>query len=212
MILKNSEKLNGYAMNKEQLKNIFIEEASEIIEKLDADIVDFESDTGNKELINELFRGVHTLKGNANAFGFTRLGGFVHHFEDLLDNYRSPGAVVPESAVDTLLKSVDVIKETLNYEVAESDGLPENYDECLSAIIALLDGGSAKATKDEPPLKDLASEFSANEVQIGEDSSGLECACGTCLDYFEYKKKLIPVKYKGIDSCQGLVDGAKTFG
>lgn len=176
MILKNSEKLNGYAMNKEQLKNIFIEEASEIIEKLDADIVDFESDTGNKELINELFRGVHTLKGNANAFGFTRLGGFVHHFEDLLDNYRSPGAVVPESAVDTLLKSVDVIKETLNYEVAESDGLPENYDECLSAIIALLDGGSAKATKDEPPLKDLASEFSANEVQIGEDSSGLECA------------------------------------
>ena len=73
-------------MNKEQLKNIFIEEASEIIEKLDADIVDFESDTGNKELINELFRGVHTLKGNANAFGFTRLGGFVHHFEDLLDN------------------------------------------------------------------------------------------------------------------------------
>jgi ubiquinone/menaquinone biosynthesis C-methylase UbiE len=42
--------------------------------------------------------------------------------------------------------------------------------------------------------------------------SVLDCACGTCLDYFEYKKKLIPVKYKGIDSCQGLVDEAKTFG
>ena len=47
-ILKNSGKPNGYAMNKEQLKNIFIEEASEIIEKLDADIVDFETDTPNK--------------------------------------------------------------------------------------------------------------------------------------------------------------------
>jgi len=43
-------------------------------------------------------------------------------------------------------------------------------------------------------------------------SSVLDCACGTCLDYFEYKKKLIPVKYKGIDSCKGLVDEAKTFG
>lgn len=42
--------------------------------------------------------------------------------------------------------------------------------------------------------------------------SVLDCACGTCLDYFEYKKKLIPVKYKGVDSCQGLVDEAKTFG
>ena len=43
-------------------------------------------------------------------------------------------------------------------------------------------------------------------------SSVLDCACGTCLDYFEYKKKLIPVKYKGIDSCKGLVDEARTFG
>lgn len=43
-------------------------------------------------------------------------------------------------------------------------------------------------------------------------SSVLDCACGTCLDYFEYKKKLIPVKYKGIDSCKGLVDEAKSFG
>lgn len=42
--------------------------------------------------------------------------------------------------------------------------------------------------------------------------SVLDCACGTCLDYFEYKKKLIPVKYKGIDSCKGLVDEAKSFG
>lgn len=43
-------------------------------------------------------------------------------------------------------------------------------------------------------------------------NSVLDCACGTCLDYFEYKKKLIPVKYKGIDSCKGLVEEAKTFG
>lgn len=42
--------------------------------------------------------------------------------------------------------------------------------------------------------------------------SVLDCASGTCLDYFEYKRKLIPIKYKGIDSCKGLVDEAKTFG
>ena len=47
---------------------------------------------------------------------------------------------------------------------------------------------------------------------VREYSSVLDCACGTCLDYFEYKKKLIPVKYKGIDSCKGLVDEARTFG
>lgn len=64
-----------------------------------------------------------------------------------------------------------MIKETLSYEVAESDGLPENYDECLSAIITLLDGGSVKSTKDVAPLKDLASEFSGNENELAESDS-----------------------------------------
>lgn len=43
-------------------------------------------------------------------------------------------------------------------------------------------------------------------------NSVLDCACGTCLDYFEYKKKLMTIRYKGMDSCKGLVDEAKTFG
>ena len=80
----------GYVMTKqEQVKAIFIEEAGEIIEKLDIDIIRFEENCSDFSLLNEIFRGVHTLKGNANAFGFTRLGEFVHHFEDVLDHYRS---------------------------------------------------------------------------------------------------------------------------
>jgi two-component system chemotaxis sensor kinase CheA len=104
-------------MDKEQLKAIFIEEAGEIIERLDGDIIDFEQDQSNKEILNALFRGVHTLKGSANAFGFTRLGGFVHHFEDMLDEYRSPNSVVPSNAVDVMLSGVDIIKEVMNMEV-----------------------------------------------------------------------------------------------
>jgi len=125
-------------MGREQLKAIFIEEAGEIIEKLDGDIIDFEQDSTNKEILNALFRGVHTLKGNANAFGFTRLGGFVHHFEDLLDHYRSPNVVVPPNAIDVLLNGVDVIKEVMNYEINGDEGLPEDYEPCLQGIIGLL--------------------------------------------------------------------------
>lgn len=151
----------GYAMNKEQLKAIFIEESGEIIEKLDGDIVDFERDPSNKEILNELFRGVHTLKGNANAFGFSRLGGFVHHFEDLLDHFRHSDARLPDGAVDTLLNGVDIIKETMGYEVNGNNGTPDGYDECLSRIIDMLDIKTAKAA--EPiaakSMNDLAAEF-----------------------------------------------------
>ncbi len=151
----------GYAMNKEQLKAIFIEESGEIIEKLDGDIVDFERDPSNKEILNELFRGVHTLKGNANAFGFSRLGGFVHHFEDLLDHFRQSDAHLPDGAVDTLLNGVDIIKETMGYEVDGNNGTPDGYDECLSSIINMLDiktDGAAECVETKP-ISDLAAEF-----------------------------------------------------
>jgi two-component system chemotaxis sensor kinase CheA len=160
-------------MSREQLKAIFIEEAGEIIEKLDSDIIDFEADSSNKELLNELFRGVHTLKGNANAFGFTRLGGFVHHFEDLLDHFRSTDAALPEGAVDVLLNGVDIIKETMSYEVNEVAGVPDGYDACLAAIVDMLDAKSTSCA-DTPaePMHDLAAEF--GEIQT-ETSSPKEC-------------------------------------
>jgi len=152
-------------MSREQLKAIFIEEAGEIIEKLDSDIIDFEENPSNKELMNELFRGVHTLKGNANAFGFTRLGGFVHHFEDLLDHFRSTDAALPDGAVDVLLNGVDIIKETMGYEVNDTVGVPDGYDECLSAIIDMLDEKGTHSKPKTQSLHDLAAEFVESEQE-----------------------------------------------
>ncbi len=152
-------------MSKEQLKAIFIEEAGEIIEKLDSDIIDFEENPSNKELLNELFRGVHTLKGNANAFGFTRLGDFVHHFEDLLDHFRSTDAALPEGAVDVLLNGVDIIKETMKYEVNGTTGVPNGYDECLASIIDMLEEKNVPSKPKPQPLNDLAAEFAQSEKE-----------------------------------------------
>lgn len=76
-------------MSKEKLKQIFIEEANDIIEKMDIDILNYEESPSNKALLNEIFRGVHTLKGSANAFNFSRPGAVVHHVEDVLDFFRS---------------------------------------------------------------------------------------------------------------------------
>ena len=94
-------------MNKEKLKLIFIEEANEIIEALDVDIINFEEDPTDKEILNQLFRGVHTLKGSANSFGFTRLGEFVHHFEDSLDHFRNCDDEITGHIIDVFLESVE---------------------------------------------------------------------------------------------------------
>ncbi|MBN1839157.1 MAG: chemotaxis protein CheA [Campylobacterales bacterium] len=125
-------------MSREKLRQIFIEEANEIIEKMDVDIVNYEEEASNKELLNEIFRGVHTLKGSANAFNFSRLGEFVHHFEDVLDFFRNAEAIPNSEHVDLFLESVSVIKETLGCDVEERAELPLMYEVCLQKIQALL--------------------------------------------------------------------------
>ena len=159
------EQFIGYVMTKqEQVKAIFIEEAGEIIEKLDIDIIRFEETFGDFNLLNEIFRGVHTLKGNANAFGFTRLGEFVHHFEDVLDHYRSTKESIEGDHLELFVSSVDVIKEVMICELDAIEFLPQSYDECLKRIknlIAIKKGQvpSVQIENNIETLNDLASEF-----------------------------------------------------
>ncbi len=152
----------------EQVKAIFIEEAGEIIEKLDIDIIRFEENSSDFNLLNEIFRGVHTLKGNANAFGFTRLGEFVHYFEDVLDYYRSTKEDIEEHNLELFVESVDVIKEVMTCELDAIDTLPKSYSECLEKIKTLVSIKKSKdisldKQNDVSELIDLASEFGFSE-------------------------------------------------
>lgn len=154
----------------EQVKAIFIEEAGEIIEKLNVDILRFEENSSDFELLNEIFRGVHTLKGNSNAFGFTRLGEFVHHFEDLLDYYRTTKETIEPDNLELFVGSVDVINDVMQCELDTVEELPQSYTLYLEKIIALMHVKTNQKTPavtslETSVLNDLASEFSFDEEQ-----------------------------------------------
>jgi len=157
----------GLQMDKEQIRNIFIEEATEIIENLDINIINFEENPEDKDVLNELFRGVHTLKGSANSFGFSRLGEFVHHFEDVLDHYRNTDDIVDRDGIDLFFHAVDVIKEVMWREVEGDESVPDHYDETLEGIKNILKKEQEPSQESEE-LPDLASEFgdTSNEVEV----------------------------------------------
>ncbi|DAB34458.1 MAG TPA: chemotaxis protein CheA [Sulfurospirillum sp. UBA12182] len=157
-------------MSREKLKQIFIEEATEIIEKLDIDILEFEEDPSNKSLLDEIFRGVHTLKGSANAFNFTRLGEFVHHFEDALDYFRSADEAPTTQQIDLFLDGINVIKNTLEYEIQENEEFPQGYVECLDGIHKILENITEAPLHEELATSstDLAEEFSWDEDETKE--------------------------------------------
>jgi len=148
-------------MDINRLKAIFIEEASDIIEKLDIDIVNLEDSPGDKSLMNELFRGVHTLKGSANSFGFEKLGRFVHAFEDVLDYYRNSSDEPDSSKIDIFLSAVDMIKTIFESETTSGGELPPNYDELLGKLKNILNKENSIAPE---PSANLTEEFGNDEA------------------------------------------------
>lgn len=137
---------------KDRVIQIFIEESIEVIEHLETELITLEESPWDKSIINEIFRGVHTLKGNANSFGFTKLGGFVHYFEDLLDHYRDPKNQLCDEIIQLIFDAYDVIQEVFENEKEGIDEYPVNYDPVLNQIKQFLNVKTSQIQSTVEPL------------------------------------------------------------
>jgi two-component system chemotaxis sensor kinase CheA len=94
-------------MNQADLLDQFVIEARECLEAICARLLDVERDPTNLELLNDLFRSVHTLKGNCGLFEFKPLERVVHAGEDLLDRVRNRTLDYSGELADALLEAMD---------------------------------------------------------------------------------------------------------
>jgi two-component system, chemotaxis family, sensor kinase CheA len=88
----------------------FLIESDELIAKLDSDLVSLEKEPDNLDLLNEIFRSAHTIKGTSGFLGFNDLMSFTHAMEDVLNRLRKGEIKVEPAIMDYLLESVDVLK------------------------------------------------------------------------------------------------------
>ena len=88
----------------------FLAESSEMLEGLDQKFVDLEADPHNADLLNEIFRCMHSMKGSAGFLGFTHLVEVAHQGESLLNKLRSGDMTATRPVIDIILETVDVIK------------------------------------------------------------------------------------------------------
>lgn len=91
------------------LRDIFKEEAREIIGNLESDIIRLE-ESPDSDIINNIFRYIHTLKGGSGVAGFDEVYEFTHQLENLLDMVRSDTLEVDEGIIELILDSIDWIK------------------------------------------------------------------------------------------------------
>ncbi len=88
-------------------KREFFQETREIIESTADSILKLETDPHNQELINGVFRGVHTIKGSAGAFDLDEISAFTHHLEGLLNALRDNRISLTSDMADAILAGVD---------------------------------------------------------------------------------------------------------
>jgi len=97
------------AREDDRAKEEFTGEAEELLDTLSRDLVDFEAQgtSVRPELVNKIFREVHSLKGLAGMLGFVEISELSHNLEDMLDRLRMGKIAITKDLIDLLYDSVD---------------------------------------------------------------------------------------------------------
>ena len=103
----------------DELLREFLTETTESLDVADTELVKFESEPNNLQILNNIFRLVHTIKGTCGFLGLPRLATLAHAAETVMDKFRQ-GRPVTADAVSLTLLTVDRIKAILTE-------IPERY-------------------------------------------------------------------------------------
>ncbi|HLC40572.1 MAG TPA: chemotaxis protein CheA [Methylomirabilota bacterium] len=128
----------------------FHSEAQEILAGLEEDMVRLEREPSNRELVNRIFRAMHTLKGNSAFLGFTKMTSVTHEAENVLNKIRNGSLVLTETVMDALLASVDVVKALLREIIAGEDHSVE-IDRAVALLQHALNADGSTETEGDAP-------------------------------------------------------------
>ena len=114
-------------MDVSQYLEIFIDETDEHIQALSDCIMELEKEPENMEVINEIFRAAHSLKGMAGTMGFKRMQHLTHDMENVFQEVRSEKIKVNGVMIDLLFKCLDAIEGYLNnVKQSSNEGTEDN--------------------------------------------------------------------------------------
>lgn len=123
-----------------EVLSYFVPEAQEHLEALESFLLKLEKDPRSTELINQLFRSAHTLKGSAFTVGFTPIGDLVHHVEDLMGAIRENRTHFVAGMTDAILKSVDVVRLLMRRDASMIPQVRNRYRTVVADLKRWLDG------------------------------------------------------------------------
>jgi two-component system chemotaxis sensor kinase CheA len=112
----------------------FFQEAEELLAAIEQSALSLGAEDGTEEIVNQLFRAFHTIKGSGAMCGLDAVAGFTHHVESLLDGVREGAIPVSPKLVELVLKARDHIRVLLE---AEQGGQPAPAEASGTLVAAI---------------------------------------------------------------------------
>ncbi|MFK7956020.1 MAG: chemotaxis protein CheA [Lysobacterales bacterium] len=133
----------------QQVNDMFLEECAENVDVLERGLLQMGEGAADADVVNEVFRAAHSIKGGGATFGFMELSELTHFMETLLDEMRSENRPVVDADVELLLKSVDIVRAIL-----EDGGKSDHEDrEAMQAALSASVGAEVETPADDNSIE-----------------------------------------------------------
>ncbi|TAV12680.1 chemotaxis protein CheA [Rhizobium leguminosarum] len=130
---------------------VFRTEAAECLEAIEAGLLDLTHQLDNKDLVDAVFRGLHTLKGSGAMFGFEALAAFTHHCETAFDRVRKGEVAATSELVAAVLAAQDHMRALVDQPDADHGDTGNKLLAQLQAAVGGKQAAAAAAPAAVPP-------------------------------------------------------------
>jgi len=152
-------------METDRLFEIFISESEEIIQDLESDLIQLENTPEDKELIDKIFRGVHTMKSSSGIVGLDRLSQFIHIMENCFERVRQGELAVTKKLISVFLETNDFLKNTITKISNGDDSIDEKTVEEFEKKFSRF-SGTIETKKQKTKKIDIAQEEKEHYYKI----------------------------------------------
>lgn len=140
----------------EDILQDFLVEAGEILERLSQQLVDLEQRPEDKDLLNAIFRGFHTVKGGAGFLSLTPMVECCHVTENLFDILRNGKRRVTPELMDVVLRALDAVNQQFE-QVSQREELPPVEPSLIAALERLVSCADLEPVEEAQPAVDVDS-------------------------------------------------------
>ncbi|WP_129722475.1 chemotaxis protein CheA [Xylanivirga thermophila] len=161
-------------MDNNQYLEVFIEEGEEHLQNLNQNILELEQNPEDTNIVNEIFRSAHTLKGMAATMGFNTMAELTHTMENVLDKVRNGQLSIDTAIVDTLFKCLDLLEDFVQNIIQTGQEGDNDTSEVQSRLQSFIGGKAVSTSNGNIKVKDDKYMPKLDQYQISIINQGKE--------------------------------------